>query len=106
MLDLDSPVSVESTPSHVCTVKDNICVRIENHFSFPAACTVRMRFAPKGERGALDIFWYDGGIKPPVPEELMSDNKELEEEGMMLVGDKGKVLAGCRGEDSRLIPES
>ena len=58
-----------------------------------------MRFAPKGERAALDIFWYDGGIKPPVPEELMAENKELAEEGMMFVGDKGKILGGFRSEN-------
>ena len=50
LLDLDSPISVESTPSHVCTVSDDICRRIKNDYSFPAACTIRMRFAPKGER--------------------------------------------------------
>lgn len=106
ILDLDSPISVESTPSHVCTVSDQVCARITNDYSFPSACTVRMRFAPKGERGALDIFWYDGGIKPPVPEELMAENKELDEEGMMFVGDQGKILGGFRSEDSRLIPEA
>ncbi len=65
-----------------------------------------MRFAPKGERAALDIFWYDGGIKPPVPEELMAENKELPEEGMMFVGDKGKILGGFRSENPQLIPEA
>src|SRR5260370_27226936 len=106
LLELDSPVSVESTPSHVCTVKDNICQRIRNDYSFPAACTIRMRFAPKGERAALDLFWYDGGIKPPVPEELMAENTELPEEGMMFVGDKGKILGGFHGENPQLIPEA
>jgi hypothetical protein len=65
-----------------------------------------MRFAPKGDRAGLDIFWYDGGIRPPVPEELIAENKELDEEGMMLVGDKGKILGGFRGDDSQLIPEA
>ena len=106
LLDLDSPISVESTPSHVCTVSDDICVRINNDYSFPAASTIRMRFAPKGDRGALDIFWYDGGIKPPVPDELMAENKELAEEGMMLVGDKGKILGGFRSENPQLIPDA
>ncbi len=106
LLDLDAPISVESTPSHVCTVAGNVCQRIRNDFSFPAACTVRMRFAPKGSRGALDLFWYDGGIKPPVPEELMAENKELREEGMLLVGDQGKILGGFRMEDPQLIPEA
>jgi hypothetical protein len=106
LLDLDSPVSVESTPSHVCTVLDGVCRRIKNDYSFPAACTIRMRFAPKGERAALDIVWYDGGIKPPTPEELMAENQELDEEGMLWVGDKGKILCGFHGEDAQLIPEA
>jgi len=106
LLELDSPISVESTPSHICTVSQEICQRIKNDFSFPAACTIRMRFAPKGERAALDIFWYDGGIKPPVPEELMAENKELPEEGMLFIGDKGKILGGFRGENSELIPKA
>jgi predicted dehydrogenase len=104
-LDLESPFSVESTPSHVCTVSDQICQRIKNDYSFPAACTIRLRFAPKGERAALDIFWYDGGIKPPVPDELMAENREFSDEGMMFVGDKGKILAGFYGDNAQLIPE-
>ena len=105
LLELDSPISVESTPSHVATATDGICQRIRNDYSFPAACTVRMRFAPRGERGALDLFWYDGGIKPPVPEELMAEDKELAEEGMLFVGDGGKILGGFRSESPQLIPE-
>jgi hypothetical protein len=106
LLELDSPISVESTPSHVCTASDGVCRRIRNDFSFPAACTIRMRFAPKGERAGLDLFWYDGGIKPPVPEELMAENEELAEEGMLFVGDKGKILGGFRAENARLLPEA
>ncbi len=52
LLDLDSPISVESTPTHVCTVSDDVCLRIKNDFSFPAACTIRMRFAPKASERA------------------------------------------------------
>jgi hypothetical protein len=106
LLDLDSPISVESTPSHVCAVSDNVCLRIKNDYSFPAACTIRMRFAPKGDRAGLDILWYDGGIKPAVPEELMADNEEFPEEGMMFVGDSGKILGGFRAENAQLIPEA
>jgi hypothetical protein len=106
LLELDSPISVESTPSHVCAASDGVCRRIRNDFSFPAACTIRMRFAAKGNRGPLDLFWYDGGIKPPVPDELMAENRELAEEGMMFVGDRGKILGGFRAENAQLIPES
>ena len=105
-LDLDAPVSVESTPSHVCTIQDSVSHRIENDYSFPAACTLRFKFAAKGERPALDLFWYDGGMKPPTPEEMETENRELRSEGMMFVGDKGKILAGFYCDSPRLIPES
>jgi hypothetical protein len=106
LLGLDSPTSVESTPSHDSAAFDGVCRRIKNDYAFPAACTIRMRFAAKGERPALDLFWYDGGIKPPVPEELMAENRELPEEGMMFVGDQGKILGGFRSERPQLIPEA
>ena len=101
--DLDAPVLVESTPSHVCTLRDNVSVKIKNDFSFPIASTVRFRFAAKGSRPALDLFWYDGGMRPQIPEELEKENAELPAEGMMFVGEKGKILAGFRGEKPRLL---
>ena len=38
-----------------------------------------------------------------MPEELEAENKELEPEGMMFVGDKGKILGGFHGEDPRTL---
>jgi len=59
----------------------------------------------ESSRPALDLFWYDGGIKPAVPDELMAENKELAEEGMLFVGDRGKILGGFRSENPQLIPD-
>lgn len=106
LLELGPPISVESTPSHVCETSGTTCRRIHNDYSFPAACTVRMRFGPRAGRGPIDLFWYDGGIKPPVPDELMAEGGELDEEGMLFVGSTGKVLGGFRAEKPRLLPES
>ncbi len=105
LFDLDAPVSVESTPSHVCTLRGQVAVTIRNDYSFPYACTIHFKFAAKGDRGPLELFWYDGSMKPPTPEELEVDGKQFEPEGMMFVGDKGKILAEFRGENPRLIPE-
>ena len=44
-------------------------------------------------------------MKPPTPPELEQDNQDLAAEGMMFVGDKGKILAGFHGEEPHLIPE-
>ena len=96
---------MESTPSHVCTIVDHVSSKIQNDYSFPIASTIRFKFAAKGNRPALDLFWYDGGMRPPTPEEVEEDNGELAAEGMMFVGDKGKILAGFRGENPRIIPE-
>jgi hypothetical protein len=52
------------------------------------------------------LHWYDGGIVPPRPAEL-EDNRELNrEDGVIFVGDGGKMLVeGWGGESPRLIPE-
>jgi hypothetical protein len=94
---------VESRPSHLCTLNNRVAVKIKNDYSFPAACTIRFKFAAKSKRPALDLFWYDGSMKPPTPEELEAQNQELEAEGMMFVGDKGKILADFLGNNSRII---
>ncbi len=104
-LGLDAPISVESTPSHQCMLVDNVSTIIENDYSFPTACTIRFKFAAKGNRPAVDLFWYDGGMRPPTPPELEEEKRFLLPEGMMFVGDKGKILAGFRCDSPRLIPE-
>ncbi len=101
--ELDAPFAVESTPSHVCTIIDHVSQKIHNDYSFPFASTIRFKFAAKGERPAVDLFWYDGGMKPRTPEELEAGNKELPAEGMMFVGDQGTILGGFRCEDARII---
>jgi hypothetical protein len=103
--DLDAPFAVESTPSHVCTIIDRVSTKIHNDFSFPFASTIRFRFAAKGSRPAVDLFWYDGGMKPPTPDEVEEEKGELAAEGMMFVGDQGKILGGFLGENPRILPE-
>ena len=105
--DLDAPYSVETNISYACHVVENsVCRKIPNDFSYPLASTARMRFRAKGDRPAVELFWYDGGMKPPTPEELLGDDRDLANEGMMFVGDRGKILGTFYCEDPRLIPES
>jgi hypothetical protein len=53
----------------------------------------------------VDLVWYDGGMRPPTPEELEINNEELPIEGMMFVGSKGKILSGFQLEDPQLISQ-
>jgi predicted dehydrogenase len=103
LFDLDSPFAVESRATHICALDGKVPHKVHNDYSFPASCMIRFRFAAKANRQPLDIFWYDGSIKPPTPDEL--GNQELEAEGMMFVGDKGRILAGFLGEDPKILPE-
>jgi len=104
-LDLTSPTIIEPNFSHVCGLRDSTAFQINNDFSFPMASSVRFKYPAKGTRPAVDLIWYDGGMRPPVPEELYADNKELPAEGMMFVGEKGKILAGFNVNSPHLIPE-
>ncbi|MEI6139489.1 MAG: Gfo/Idh/MocA family oxidoreductase [Mariniphaga sp.] len=104
-LELEAPTIIEPNLSHVCGIRDSSAFQIKNDFSFPMASSVRFKYPAKGSRPPVDLIWYDGGIRPPVPNELYEDNKELTPEGMMFVGDKGKILAGFHVDDPKLIPE-
>ncbi|MGC4034975.1 MAG: Gfo/Idh/MocA family oxidoreductase [Chitinophagaceae bacterium] len=102
-LQLTSPTTVEPNRSHVCSFHDPVPYRINNDFSFPMASMVRFKYPANGSRPPVDLCWYDGGMRPPTPPELFNDNKQLPEEGMMFVGDKGKILAGFNVQNPQII---
>ena len=78
--------------------KDNVAVGVKNDVAFPLSCIVRFKFKAQQELPPFELLWYDGGMKPLNPDELSAAGKSLEREGMMFVGDKGKIVAGFRGE--------
>jgi hypothetical protein len=65
---------------------------------------IQLNFPKQQKLPAFDLFWYDGGMKPFIPEELAEDNRDMPEEGLMFVGDKGKILAGFRGQNPEILP--
>ncbi|MFA5329822.1 MAG: Gfo/Idh/MocA family oxidoreductase [Prolixibacteraceae bacterium] len=104
-LQLESSSIVEPNLSHVCGIRDSTAFQVKNDFSFPMASSVRFKYPAKGTRPAVDLIWYDGGMRPPVPGAIYEDNKELTPEGMMFVGDKGKIMAGFHVDNPQLIPK-
>jgi predicted dehydrogenase len=90
---IGSPVSVEA-----CSTNWQRPREISNETA-PLASITHYKFAASDTHGPLSIFWYDGGMRPPRPEELEPDRPFGVNDGTMYVGDKGIMLG------SRLIPD-
>ena len=100
------PVSAKAYGTTTRNVVDNVCQWVVNKVAFPQSSMVQIKFPDQGTIPAFDLYWYDGGMKPFAPEELEQDGRDIDTEGMMFVGDKGKILAGFRGEKPEIIPAS
>jgi predicted dehydrogenase len=102
-LGLGVPESAEAWASHTCSITDHVSLTDHNDFSYPAACSIRLRFAAGAHVPALDLFWYDGGMKPRLPRQVESQNVEMAAEGILFVGDRGAILADFLGQNPRLF---
>jgi hypothetical protein len=106
-LGINSPaISAESYGSTTCALQGNVAVGVKNDVAFPLSCIIRFKFAAQAQLPPFDLFWYDGGMRPTTPDEYIASGKSFEREGMMLVGDKGKIIAGFRGENPELYAEN
>ena len=92
-LELGAPIAAEAESSPV------------NNETFPEWSIITYYFPAKGDRPAVTMKWYDGGKLPPRPEEL-EEGRNLGDNGILFVGDKGKLLGPSHAGAPRLIPES
>ncbi len=79
--------------------------------TWPKQSITKWEYPAKGSRPAFAAFWYEGGLKPPVPEEILNDptrtKKQLPGSASLFIGTKGKMLVeGDYGESPRIIPEA
>ena len=98
------PVSAKAYGTTHRYVDGNTYKWVKNDVAFPLSCMIQLEFPEQKSLPAFDLFWYDGGMKPFIPEELREDKRDMPEEGMMFVGDRGKILGGFRGEKPEIIP--
>lgn len=68
----------------------------------PASAILTWDFPARENMPPVRVRWYDGGMKPPVPEEL-GPGATLGDNGILYVGSKGKILGGTN--DGQIIPE-
>ena len=106
ILKLGVPLSVEASRSQYWHIANCRWAKQINNVSYPRASNIHWQFPGRDGMSPVSLHWYDGGLRPAIPEELEADGRKMPEEGMLLVGDKGKILADFSGDSPRLIPES
>ena len=89
-LDLGYPTSVEtqSTPYNKAT--------------YPMATTTYYEFPARGAKPAVKVTWFDGGLLPPKPEEMGTEEFD-KGGGVLYIGSKGKLLHGTYAQNPRLL---
>jgi len=88
---------------HPTTVEG--CSSIINNQTTPKACIIYYDFPARGDLSPVKVVWYDGGLHPARPEELEPE-RNMGKDGLLFIGDKGKILCGGWGESPRIIPDA
>lgn len=97
-LDLGHPDFVQASTTHYqAGIQDE---------TYPRACMVKYHFPKRGNKPPVELTWYDGRLKPPLPA-LLSGSLELPSNGALIVGEKGVILHMSHGAGGAVIlPES
>jgi hypothetical protein len=85
--------------------KEELPYRIETPESESYSSVITWDFPQRGNFPSLRMFWYDGGMQPHRPVE-MNSRTPMPQEGLLFVGEKGKLLSGYSGGKNMLLPES
>jgi predicted dehydrogenase len=101
-LKLKYPTSVEACLTSQIDPADN-WKKAVNTESFPLSSIVTYHFPARDDMPPVKMLWYEGGLMPSRPEELET-GRRMPLNGMLFIGDKGKLLSG--DGMTRLIPET
>jgi predicted dehydrogenase len=92
-LDLNHPTVIEASSTR------------RSQETTPLAATCHYVFPARGQQPPVDLFWYDGGIRPPRPACLEPKRTLPLDGGSLMVGERGAILSGIWSGSPRIIPE-
>jgi len=92
-LNLGAPAAAEAETSEV------------KKETYPEWQIITYYFPARDKMPPVTMKWYDGGKLPPRPEEL-GGGKELDKNGILFLGEKGKMLCPGWSGPPTLLPES
>ncbi|MBP8131487.1 MAG: Gfo/Idh/MocA family oxidoreductase [Candidatus Hydrogenedentes bacterium] len=72
----------------------------------PNKSTIKYQFPARGDMGPVDVYWYDGGMKPERPADIPEGQKLGNgDNGSLYIGTDGCATAGEYGDEARLLPD-
>jgi len=75
--------------------------------SYPPSSKIHIQFPARGSMVPVELIWYDGGILPRRPDELLPDEKMGGwDGGIIFEGSEGKIMAELFGTNPTLLPTS
>ena len=96
------PNSVECS---VATVWKEMWNDTQNPDSCPPSSIIHLNYPRTDGKGTIKVSWYDGGLLPQRPDELLPEEAFGNwDGGALLIGTKGKLLFDCYGANPRLLP--
>ena len=103
ILPIDYPTSVECSVAGTWT----FILKEDDHNPdwTPFSTNIHLNYPRKDGKGNIKVSWYDGGVMPEVPEELLPGEAFGNSDGgVLFIGSKGKLLCDCYGANPRLLP--
>lgn len=101
-LKLGYPVSVETSVGSVYTGFFEEAIYAD---SYPPSAKTHIQFPARENMPEVEMIWYDGGIRPKRPVELLPDEAMGDNDGgIIFEGTKGKIMAGLFGGKPTLLP--
>lgn len=76
------------------------------YVSHPHAMNAHFTFPARAGMPAVELYWMDGGLRFPRPKDFDEDGLDFGPEGLLFVGDYGKILCEFQGRNPRIIPLS
>jgi predicted dehydrogenase len=102
MLPILYPDSVECS---VATVYKEMWNDTQNPDACPPSSIIHLNYPRTDGKGNIKVSWYDGGLLPQRPDELLPEEAFGNwDGGVLLEGTKGKLLMDCYGANPRLLP--
>lgn len=104
-LKLDDLSSVEASANTIVGVANGNPTQLK-YVSHPHAMNAHLTYPARAGMPQVELHWIDGGLKPPRPKEFDEDGLDFEPDGLMFIGDYGKILCDFEGGNPKLIPAS